>query len=265
MKNLHVFFPCLLALGCGAATDTPSSASSGAASSFNQTDLTGSWVGQLTPDDASMSQRLFYFTADADGNAKCAADSIGNEWDLSDSAIVSDLLSDGELAMEINPHSGMKHMQLHGQMSKSLTQTSGTYAFKNAVGELLSGTFSLSLAPDSEYFSELDYSGTWAGGFGVGRRQNERLLTFELSESGEVVSGELVNTVTGDLIHSYSAGAGSFILDDTTVGRINNFVLVADDGAIATCDFLLVGVDLELIAGVGIDSEVGEAMIEIRR
>jgi hypothetical protein len=99
----------------------------------------------------------------------------------------------------------------------------------------------------------------------VGRLHNQRLLTFELDQAGNVVSGTLMNTVTGEEIHHYSAGAGSFSVDNTMSGRINNFVLVADDGSFAECDFLLVDIDLELIAGIGTDSEVGAAVIEVRR
>lgn len=272
MKHLHVFSLCLLALGCGADTSVSapgsSSGSGGTQVSFEQSDLNGSWVGRLIPDvtptDATPSDVLFYFTADEMGYAELAADSLGNEW-FPDDILVSDLLVDGELAIDINPNVGLKRMQLHGEMSDSMTELSGEYMFNSASGAQISGAFTLSLASDAEYFSELDYSGVWAGGFGVGHRQNERVLTFELSESGLVVSGELVNTVTNEIIHTYSASSGNFALDNTTVGRINNFVIVADDGSIATCDFLLVARDLELIAGVGTDSEVGEAMIEIRR
>jgi hypothetical protein len=116
-----------------------------------------------------------------------------------------------------------------------------------------------------EQFTNIDFSGSWSGGFGIGRLHNERLLTFELDQTGHVVSGSLINTISGDEIHHYSAGSGNFEIEDTANGRINNFVLVADDGAIAECGFLLVDIDLELIAGVGTDSEVGAAVIEVRR
>jgi hypothetical protein len=264
MNKTFNFLICALIVGCGTSSDS-SSASSGANSSFSQSDLGGIWVGKLTPENPNDKFRLFYFEAAANGEVAEAADSIGNEWYDINTTISADLLSSGELSMDFSSDSGMKKLHMDGHMTNSMSNIKGSYNYQNLHGVSAVGSFELVLSGGVEQFTNIDFSGSWSGGFGIGRLHNERLLTFEVDQTGHVVSGSLINTISGDEIHHYSAGSGNFEIEDTANGRINNFVLVADDGAIAECSFLLVDIDLELIAGVGTDSEVGAAVIEVRR
>jgi hypothetical protein len=265
MKYISIIVLCSLAISCGKTTEGSSSASSGAQNNYSLSDLGGSWVGRLIPVDPSKRVRLFYFTAGSAGAVANAADSVGNQWHDFDSSIVVDFLSNGELDMTLSAPIGQKKLRLQGNMARAMTSITGDYVYENFGGVAHVGSFEIHLSTGNEYFTGLDFSGAWSGGFGIGHRQNERLLTFELNESGQVTSGSLINTLTGEEIHHYSPGAGNFGIDNTANGRIDNFALVADDGSIAECDYLLVAIDLELIAGVGIDSEVGEAIIEVRR
>lgn len=265
MKHTISLMLCVAAMSCVASSDSSPSASGGASGGYAQSDLSGSWIGKLTPADPSEQFRLFYFNAAVDGLVSEAADSVGHEWHDVNANIVADLLASGELSMSLSLNLGLKKLQLHGQMTDSMANINGEYQYSNVHGVSVNGAFELHLSEGDDYFTNLDYSGSWSGGFGVGRLHNQRLLTFELDQAGNVVSGTLMNTVTGEEIHHYSAGSGNFSVDNAMNGRIDNFVLVGDDGSFAECDFLLVDINLELIAGIGTDSEVGAAVIEVRR
>jgi hypothetical protein len=273
MNRPFNFFLCALVIGCdafsdSASSDGPPSNSSNSSSSngvFSQSDLGGIWVGRLTPNDPSDRARLFCFDAASNGEVEEASDSVGNEWYNQNSNISANLLSSGELTMELSSDSGTKKLHMEGYMTNSMSSLQGVYNYENFYGVSVVGSFELILSGGAEQFANIDFSGTWSGGFGIGKRLNQRLLTFELDQTGSVISGSLTNTITGDEIHHYSEGSGSFAIDNTVSGRIDDFVLVADDGSIAECGFLMVDADMELISGVGTDSEVGAAVIEVRR
>ena len=255
-----------LVISCGAASDSGSSGSSGSSggTGFAPSDLGGSWVGRLTPSDPNNHEILFYFNADTNGDILAAADSRGNEWASVNASIEADFLSDGRLAMDFFSDAGINKLHMEGQMTGSMSTINGSYQCLDLMGEIVEGSFEILLSIGDEEFRGIDLSGSWAGGFGVGRRENERVLSFELDQAGQVVAGALIGA-DGTEIHSYSAGAGNFLIDNTTIGRIDDFELTADDGAIASCDFLLVDFNLEFIAGVGSDTEVGDAVIAVRR
>ncbi|MDP6963152.1 MAG: hypothetical protein QGF46_03200 [Planctomycetota bacterium] len=260
------FVLCLLLLpACGDSGASSGSSSSGASGSYAQSDLGGYWIGRLSPYEIGDDERLFYFQADENGNVFSAADSVGNQWDIPSSNISAALLANGNLNMSLGSLASLKKLHLTGIIKPALNEIEGEYAYENVAGIAATGHFVLVNNSAPDLFADIDFEGAWSGGFGVGHRDNERTLSFELDSDGKVISGELFNNKTLETIHSYSFGAGSFSLDDLTVGRIDNFVLVADDGSIATCDFLLVSAEGDLISGVGIDSEVGEAIIYVRR
>jgi hypothetical protein len=256
----------LLAISCGAASDNGSSGSSGSSggTGFAPSDLGGSWLGRLTPADPKNHEILFYFKADTNGNISLAADSRGNEWVAANAGIEADFFSDGKLAMDFFSGAGTNKLHMEGQMAGSMSTIDGSYLYLDRMGESVEGSFEIMLSIGDEEFLGIDLSGSWSGGFGVGRRHNERVLSFELDQTGQVVTGSLMGA-DGIEIHSYSAGAGNFLIDNTTIGRIDDFELTADDGAIASCDFLLVDFNLGLIAGVGSDTEVGDAVVAVRR
>ena len=266
MNKLIYFSLLALAISCGAASDSSSSGSSGSSggTGFAPSDLGGSWLGRLTPSDPKNHEILFYFKADANGDISVAADSRGNEWAAINASIEADFLSDGKLAMDFFSSAGINKLHMEGQMDGSMSAIDGSYLYLDLMGESVEGSFEIILSIGDEEFLGIDLSGSWSGGFGVGRRQNERVLSFELDQTGQVVTGSLMGA-DGIEIHSYSAGAGNFLIDNTTIGRIDDFELTADDGAIASCDFLLVDFNLGLIAGVGSDTEVGDAVVAVRR
>ena len=273
MNKLIYFSLFALVISCGAASDSSDSGSgsgsgsgseSGSESGFSPSDLGGSWVGRLTSSDPNNHEILFYFNADTNGDILAAADSRGNEWASVNAGIEADFLADGKLAMDFLTDAGISKLHMEGQMTGSMSTIDGSYIYQDVLGENVEGSFEIMLSIGDEEFRGIDLSGAWEGGFGVGRRNNERVLSFELDQTGQVVTGSLMGA-DGIEIHSYSAGAGNFLIDNTTIGRIDDFELTADDGAIASCDFLLIDFNLGFIAGVGSDTEVGDAVVAVRR
>lgn len=265
--NSHILFLlCVLVAGCGTVSDSSSgSSNSGATGSFSQSDLGGDWLGRLTPDHPGEDARLFYFSAAANGDVEEAADSVANKWFASDANIEQEFLSSGKLLMRFSYAVGPRKLRLRGSMNNSRNIILGEYSYENNTGVWIVGTFELMRSSGENQFKNIDLSGSWSDGMGVNGQHRERLLTFELDQEGNVISGLLVNTITGFIIHEYSAGAGSFVVSDTATGRINDFHLVADDGSIASSGFLLVDIDLGFIAGTCIDSDAGVAVIQVRR
>jgi hypothetical protein len=232
-------------------------------------DLEGDWVGTLDPNPNLLHPFNFYFSADDMGSVSEGADSKGNEWLASDGTalIMSNILSAGQFFVEFNSMIFQKDLRLEGKMNDDRDELTGVYEYINQYGFPIYGTFILALSKGLDYFENIDFSGTWSGGFGVGIHGNKRQLTFDLDSDGSVISGSMTNISDGHELHHYSAGAGSFggINLNRATGRIDDFELTADDKSVATCDFLLLGHALTLIGGTGVDSDVGAGIIEIRR
>jgi len=237
----------------------------GGSSGYLMEDLDGDWVGTLFPNSAVLDPFNFYFSAADGGVISEGADSKGNQWLDIDSEFTSNILNSGRMMAEFDSMVLQSRLFLDGKMSDAMTELTGDYEYVNNYGIPVRGSFILSRSTGNDYFAGLDYSGPWVGGFGVGRNENKRQLDFVLDSDGAVVYGSMTNIVTGVEIHRYSVGAGSFAATNLAVGRIDNLVLTADDGSIAECEFLLVDRDLSLIGGTGVDSDVGEGTIEIRK
>lgn len=268
-RLLWVVLLCLLSFSCahsGAATSGGSGGGApGGSTGYTINDIDGDWVGVLYPNSSLLEPFNFYFRSADSGVVSEAADSKNNQWLPGDSLLTANILNDGRMMVEFDSMILQNHLLLEGNMSPALNELTGDYEYLNNYGIPIRGTFILVRSTGNDYFAELDYSGVWSGGFGVGRNENKRQLKFVLDSDGSVISGSMTNWVTGLEIHHYSVGSGSFAATDMATGRINNFVLTADDGAIAECDFLLLDHELTLIGGTGVDSEVGEGTIEIRR
>jgi hypothetical protein len=228
-------------------------------------DLDGDWVGVLYPNSNVLDPFNFYFSSADSGIVSEAADSKGNQWLAEDSLLTANILNDGRMMVEFNSMIEQNRLYLEGNMSTAMNELTGDYEYVNSYGIPIRGTFILARSSGEDYFAGLDYSGSWFGGFGVGHNENMRQLEFVLSSDGSILRGSMTNRVTGHEIHHYSENAGSFVVTNTAVGRIDNFTLIADDEAIATCDFLLLDHELTLVGGTGADSDVGEGTIEIRR
>jgi hypothetical protein len=262
---------CMLSFSCahsaaeaGGSGSTGGSGSSGGGG-YTLSDLDGEWVGVLYPNSNVLDPFNFYFISADDGVVSDGADSKGNRWLAEDSEITDEILSSGRMMVKFNSMISVSRLFLDGNMNPAMNELTGDYEYLNAYGIPIRGTFILSRSTGKDYFAGLDYAGSWSGGFGVGHNENMRQLEFVLAGDGTVISGSMTHRVTGHEIHHYSLGAGSFAATNTRVGRIDNVVLTADDGAIAECDFLLLDHELTLVGGTGVDSEVGEGRIEIIR
>ena len=261
-------FICLLGVSCAHSVATKvDSGGAGAGGTVGYTigDLDGDWVGVLYPNPHVLDPLNFYFRSANSGIVSEAADSKANQWLAEDSLITTDVLSSGAIMLEFNSLIEQNRLYLEGSMSAAMNELTGDYQYVNHYGIPLHGAFILTRSTGDDYFAGLDYSSSWSGGFGVGHNENKRQLAFVLDGDGSVISGSMTNIVTGYEIHHYSVGAGSFAATNTAVGRIDDITLTADDGAIAICDFLLLDHELTLIGGTGVDSDVGEGTIEIRR
>lgn len=259
---------CLLSFSCahsGPATVSAGGSTSSGSTNFAIEDLDGDWVGTLSPDSSVVDPFNFYFSSAAGGVVSEAADSKSNQWLDIDSQIVANLLTDGEVFIEFDSMMQQSRLLLEGNMNEAMNELSGTYEYVNYYDITANGTFLLARSTGVDFFDGLDFSGTWTGGLGIGVNENKRQVTFVLDSNGDVISGEMTNYVSGLVLHSYSAGAGSFAITNTATGRIDGMTLVADDGAIAEFDTLLVDRDLTLIGGVGTDTDYGVGFLEVRR
>jgi hypothetical protein len=248
-----------------AKADAGGSTGAGGTEGYTITDLDGDWVGVLYPNANVLEPFNFYFSAADSGIVSEAADSKGNQWLSADSLLTANILNDGRMMVEFDSKIGRNRLYLEGEMSTAMNELTGDYEYVNQYGIPIRGTFILARSTGEDYFAGIDYSGSWSGGFGIGHNENMRQLAFELDSDGLVVSGSMTNRVTGHELHHYSVGSGSFAATNTTIGRIDSFELIADDGAIAICDFLLLDHELTLVGGTGVDSDVGEGTIGIRR
>lgn len=262
---------CMLSFSCahsGSSAGGSGGAGPGAGEGgYTISDIDGDWVGVLYPNSHVLDPFNFYFSSADSGIVSEAADSKGNQWLAVDSLLTLNILNSGRMVAEFNSMIQENRLYLEGNMSAAMNEITGDYEYVNNNGIPVGGTFILSRSTGNDYFSGMDYSGSWSG-FVVGHHyQNMRQpVTFILDNDGSVLYGSMTHQVTGHEIHHYSVGAGSFGINlNTTTGRIDNFELHADDGAIATCDFLLLDHELTLIGGIGIDSDIGEGTMEITR
>jgi hypothetical protein len=276
MSNNHSIRPiltwaalaCIISFSCAhpvAPKVDSGGAGAGGTEGYTINDLDGDWVGVLYPNANVLEPFNFYFSAADSGIVSEAADSKGNQWLSADSLLTANILNDGRMMVEFNSMIDQNRLYLEGNMSTAMNELTGDYEYVNQYGIPIHGTFILARSTGNDYFAGIDYSGSWSGGFGVGHNENMRQLVFVLDSDGSVVSGSMTNRVTGHEIHHYSVGSGSFAATNTTIGRIDSFELKADDGAIAICDFLLLDYELTLVGGTGVDSDVGEGTIGIRR
>ncbi|MDP6963151.1 MAG: hypothetical protein QGF46_03195 [Planctomycetota bacterium] len=267
-KLLLAFSLCLLGASCahsGASTASTGGTGAGASGGFNIDHLDGDWVGTMYPNSGVLDPFNFYFSAENGGLVSEAADSQGSEWLAIDSDFVTNMLSSGRFMLRCDSMISVNRLLLDGDMDDTMNQLTGEYEYVNNYGIPIRGNFILERSTGPDYFAEVDYSGVWEGGFGVGRNENKRQLDFVIDSDGTVISGTMTNIVTGYQLHHYSAGSGTFQVTNQAVGRIDNMTLVADDGSIAVFDYLLINRDLTLIGGQGVDQLVGSGMVEIRR
>jgi len=261
---------CILSFSCAhpvAPKVDSGGAGAGGTEGYTINDLDGDWVGILYPNANVLEPFNFYFSAADSGIVSEAADSKGNQWLSADSLLTADILNDGRMMVEFNSMIEQNRLYLEGNMSTAMNELTGDYEYVNQYGIPIHGTFILARSTGNDYFADIDYSGSWSGGFGVGHNENMRQLVFVLDSDGTVIHGTMTHAVTGHEIHRYSVGSGGFGGSNLNkaIGRIDGFSLKADDGAIAICDFLLLDHELTLVGGTGTDSDVGEGTIEIRR
>lgn len=268
-------FPSRLAGACGAVLlGTLASCSHGGGQSavaqgsgtvivFSLADMEGDWVGQLVPDNAAKPPRNFYLRVSG-GQLVEAADSVKTTWTTGDSQMLMDLAQDGELHIDMDYLPGSSSMVLDGLMAFDKESLTGTYDYSGSVLLQSSGTFTLTRSSGPGHFTMPLITGDWDG---YGYNKLSRTRDFELVidvATGQVLSGRFIRP-DGSTQHNYSIGAGTFAYFDDAVGRLEDVVLVADNGHVVTFQQLLVDADGTLMGGPGHDTQMGSGIIEMHR
>jgi len=224
-------------------------------------DLTGDWIGQLTPASGLNRARNVYLRW-VDERLTEAAESGGNQWNTTNAHPVFKFTTRGALTADLKADVGTSRMVIQATMDESFSTISGTFTVTDSVGTKVSGTVVLSRSSGPDQFVTADLEGRWDG---LGRNGSGkfRFLKFELDEFGGVVDGLMRHPVTEVKIRDYSIGAATYNFTDSSIGRIDNVVMTSDQGQTITFEFLLLNVDSTLLAGPGIESDLGAGVAEL--
>lgn len=219
----------------------------------------GDWVGQLVPDSAGRLTQNVYLRFAADQLVE-AADSAGNEWTLVNSDREFDFSSGGALEAEMAWLVGASSLAIQAQMDAARTVLTGTYV--QVGGDLfpVPGTITLTRSAAGAFTSAL-LEGDWAG---TGTRVTGEglVLEFSIGPGGDLLAGRIKRR-NGTIRRSYLPAAGSFAFFDDAIGRLQDVVLVGDNGKVSTFHYLLVDVDGTLLAGIGTDEVFGAGLIRL--
>lgn len=225
------------------------------------TDLDGDWYGKLNPTSLAQAKRNFYVKILA-GVVTEAADSLGNEWLSADSNHSLDFTTSGVLNLSISSIVQENEMILNAQMDDAMTLLTGSFSALAPAGALTEGSFTLQRSGGANEFTLANLAGEWTG-YGTNDFGKRRTLDLSLASDGSVNSAQVIHPVVLTPIHVYSAGAGTFSFGDDSVGRLDNVVMVADDGSITTFHYLLVAQDGSLMGGPGFDTLMGRGVVTL--
>ncbi|MDA0666811.1 MAG: hypothetical protein O3A95_00105 [Planctomycetota bacterium] len=230
---------------------------------FDLSNLEGDWVGQLIPDNLARPERNFYVRIAA-GAVTEAADSLGNEWKGANSTRTLDFSEAGVMQTIMESTVFTNTMVMDAQMDDAMSTLTGTFSHLAPDGALIEGSFVLVHSIGSGHFPDSLISGVWDG-FGANEMAKRRTFTATLDTDGTVLSGEIRRPDNDELIHSYATGSGVFAYSDSAIGRIDDVVILGDDGSTLTFVYLLVDEEGSLLGGPGFDSQLGAGVVELNR
>ncbi|MFK5955320.1 MAG: hypothetical protein QM477_02635 [Planctomycetota bacterium] len=243
--------------------DAGSGGGTGGSLIFTQEDLGGDWTGMLQADLIGAAPVNFYM-AIFQGTVSSGAEGTGLEWDGASARFTTEFDVDGRFRTTLNSNLESGRLALSGQMDDAMVLISGTYTYSPASGATVTGTFAVTKSTGPGHFAISLLKGSWTGE-AVNPSSKFRLASVEIDEAGVLISAETLDPITGKLVHSYSAGAASFVFNDDAIGRMNNVVFAADDGSFLAFRFLLINEDGSLMSGPGVDSELGSGYAIISR
>jgi len=224
-------------------------------------DLTGDWIGQLVPASGSNRSRNAYIRF-VDERLVEGAESGGNEWTLANATHTFKFTTRGALTADLKATGSSSRMVVKATMDETFSTLTGTFTVTDASGVKVSGTVTFSRSSGPDQFEQEDLLGRWDG---LGRNGSGkfRFLKFELDVTGQVVDGLMRHPSTEVKIRDYSVGAGTFSFFDSSIGRINNVVMTADQGQTITFSFMLLDLDHTLLSGPGVESDLGAGVAEM--
>lgn len=229
---------------------------------FAWEDLNGDWIGQFSPVSGSSTQAANAYLRWVDQRLTEAAESHGTQFLAADSTRTFTFTGKGVLTADLKATVGLSRLLLNGKMDETAALLEGDFQLTEADGSEIRGTFLLSRSIGPGQFTQDMLAKTWdgLGRNGVGKF---RFLSFSLDAAGQVESGSMRHPDTEDLIRDYSAGSASFLFADTSIGRINDVVMISDQGETLTIPFLLLDADGTLLAGAGVESALGNGLAEL--
>lgn len=243
-------------------TGSAVAAGSGTVILFSNADMDGDWIGQLVPDNASKPPRNVYLRVTG-GVLMESADSVRTTWYDSNSVLNMQMAQDGDLFIQMVSALG-SDLILDGIMSLDKESLSGIYDYTGQALLLSSGTFSMTRSTGPGHFTLPQITGDWDGlGYNHLSRTRDFVLQIDPA-TGQVLSGQFTRP-DGSIQHTYSAGAGTFAYFDDAIGRLEDVVLLADDGHVVTFVALLVDENGTLMGGPGHDTQMGTGIIEMQR
>jgi len=230
---------------------------------FDLSNLDGDWVGQLIPANLARPESNFYLRIAA-GAVDEAADSLGNEWKGADSVRSLDFSETGVMQSIMESNLFTNNLVLDAQMDDAMATLTGTFSHLAIDGALIEGSFTLVHSVGDGHFPDTLIEGLWDG-FGANEMAKRRSFTADLDAAGMVLSGEIRRPDNNELIHAYSSGSGTFSYSDSAIGRIDDVVVLADDGSVLTFVYLLIDEEGSLMGGPGFDSQLGPGLVELNR
>jgi hypothetical protein len=225
-------------------------------------DLNGDWIGQLTPAPLASGQPHNAYLRWVDLRLTEAAESGGLEFVAANSTRSFKFSGKGVLSADLKALVGSARLLLNGQMDESAAVLEGSFRLTDADGSEITGDFLFTRSAGPAQFTQDMLARPWDG-LGRNGTGKFRFLKFELDAAGVVISGLMRHPDTEVKIRDYSAGSATFVFADTSIGRINDVVMTSDQGETLTFPFLLLDADATLLAGAGVESELGDGIGEL--
>ena len=231
---------------------------------FSNSDLSGSWVGTLTPmvgpdaGDPFEDPYPFSMRFDPGGQPTSGADGHGRAWDAGSSIGTATVQKSGLFVASIQQNPGVRKIELTGGLNRSATVQTGTYQVLHSAVVVEEGSFEAELFRGPGGF---DVAGQWSGSF-FDRNGDVVPVVLELDADGTILGGE----VTG--FHTFIRGGPNtavFVFSDPEVGRFDSLSWFSDDGSVQTLFLGLMSQDGGILSGTGNDSELGSGWMRLER